>query len=561
MTVFIVYRQLEKSGDAALWGHDDGSWDRMQLFYNSYENAYYQIASANAGTSVKGMATNRVTVYTAVLKNGVPNGSYVYINGVSDGATGLSAFTSTEPTTGKASFTLANKGSGDWLYGRVQIGEVLVYDAALSDGTRKNVEAYLKNKWTGASVAATPVLQTGLPVPPTADAFSGLKLWLDASTPSSLFTNATGVGAVTASGQPVGYWGDLSGGAKPATQWTLASRPAYVTNAAGFNGRPVVQFDGADDEITSSLDFNAANLPNVTLFIVYKQLNKTDNAGLWGHDNGGWDRLQLFCNYGAYYQIAAAGNAVSVMGMEANKVTLYTAVLKNGVANGSYVYINGLSDATHGLPAFTSTESSGQANFTLGNIGAGSGYHGAVQIGEVMVFDSALSDAARANVADYLSAKWKGETSDASVSLAAGSVLNLEGMAHTLSSVRGSGIISNGTLTVTTPLSPGGDGVVGTQTVANVALNGTLLIDVKTDGTCDRLAGSGTLSLSGLTLKIADTGLLNRTKTYTIVACTGTMAGTFAAINLPDNWRIRYDDAAGTATLGYVAPGTLIRVR
>jgi autotransporter-associated beta strand protein len=560
-TIFIVYRQLEKSGVGALWGHDDGAWDRMQLFYNSYDNAYYQIAASSAGTSVKGMATNQVTVYTAVLKNGVSNGSYVYINGVSDGATGLPAFTSTEPTTGKASFTLANKSSGDGFCGRVQIGEVLVYDAALSDGTRKNVEAYLKNKWTGASVAVTPVLQTGLPVSPTADAFNGLKLWLDVSTPSSLFTNATGVGAVTTSGQPVGYWGDLSGNGKPAKQSTLASRPAYVTNAAGFNGCPVLQFDGTDDDITSSLDFNATNLPNVTLFIVYKQLDKTGNAGLWGHDDGGWDRLQLLCNNGTYYQIATAGNAVSVKGMETNKVTLYTAVLRNGVSNGSYVYINGQSDATHGLPAFTSTESSGQANFTLGNISSGNGYRGAVQIGEVMVFDSVLSDLARANVADYLSAKWKGETSDEGVSLAAGSVLNLEGMAHTLSSVSGSGVISNGTLTVTTPLSPGGDGVVGTQTVANVALNGTLLIDVATDGTCDRLAGTGTLSLSGLTLKIANAGLLNRAKTYMIVTCSGTLTGTFIPYNLPDNWHLFYDYTAGTVTLSYVPQGTMIKVR
>ena len=560
MTVFIVYKQLEESGVGALWGHDDGGWDRLQLFYNNYDSACYQIATASSATGVKGMATNEVTVYTAVLKNGVPNGSYVYINGVSDSVSGLPAFSSTEASTGKASLTLANKGHGDGFCGRVQIGEVLVYDAALGAGTQKNVEAYLKNKWTGSATAMPLVLQTGVPVKPTADMFSGLRLWLDASSPSSLFTNATGVGAVTMSGQPVGCWGDLSGNGKPAKQSTAANRPTYVTNALGFNGFPVLQFDGTNDDITSSLDLNATNLPNVTLFIVYKQLEKDGNAGLWGHDDGGWDRLQLFSNGGLSYQVASSGAATTVNGMATDKVTLYTAVLRNGVTNGSFVYVNGLSDATHGLPAFTSTESSGQANFSLGNISAGNGYRGAVQIGEVMVFDSALSDSARVNVADYLRAKWKNETSGAGVILAADSVLNLDGREYAIASVSGNGMISNGTLTVTAPLSPGGDGVVGTQTVANVALNGTLLADVVANGTCDRLSGSGVLSLSGLTLKIADTGLLNRAKTYTIVTCSGVLTGTFISNNLPANWHIRYDYGNGTVSFGYVPQGSIIRI-
>ena len=177
-----------------------------------------------------------------------------------------------------------------------------------------------------------------------------------------------------------------------------------------------------------------------------------------------------------------------------------------------------------------------------------------------MVFDSALSDPARVNVADYLRAKWKNETSGAGVILAADSVLNLDGRECTIASVSGNGIISNGTLTVTAPLSPGGDGVVGTQTVANVALNGTLLADAVANGTCDRLSCSGGVSLSGLTLRIADTGLLNRAKTYTIVTCSGVLTGTFISNNLPENWHIRYDYVNGMVSFCYVPQGSIIRI-
>jgi len=230
------------------------------------------------------------------------------------------------------------------------------------------------------------------------------------------------------------------------------------------------------------------------------------------------------------------------------------------VPNGSYVYINGRSDSTSGLPAFTSQEGLGLPSFTLGNIAPGSSYCGNIQVGEVLVFDSALSDAARGNVETYLRAKWTGQTATNVLTLASGAVLDLDGSSLQLTAVSG-GTISNGTLTVASPLSPGGDGVVGTQKVANVALNGTLLVDVSSDGTCDQLVGSGAVSLSGLALKVADTGLLNRAKAYVIVTCAGTLSGSFASNNLPDNWRIRYDYAKGTAAINYVAPGTMLSIK
>ena len=394
------------------------------------------------------------------------------------------------------------------------------------------------------------------------------RLHLDASNLSTLFTNATGVGAVTSSGQPVGYWGDTSGSGKSATQAILSRRPTYVTNVAEFNGQPVLQFDGSDDDITSLLDINATNIPNMTVITIFRQVTYKTNGGLWGHDDGAWDRLQLlnFQSLGAN-NIAGNNNSILVKEMNTNAVMVYAAVLKNGVENNSYVYINGKSDGTTGLPAFTSQENSpyGRNEITFGNINAGGGYRGNIQIGEVLVFDTALTDTPRRNVETYLKNKWLGASdpitpfipTNGAVQVASGAILNLDGASHTVASINGEGVVSNGTLVVTGTISPAGE-AIGTLKLSNVALNGTLRVNVAMDGSSDQLVSTGNLSLSGLTLQIADTGLLNWLKSYTLVTCSGSLTGEFTTA-LPQNWKIKYDRTAGTATLVYIPPGTMVR--
>lgn len=409
--------------------------------------------------------------------------------------------------------------------------------------------------------------------------FANLKLRLDASDASTLFTNSNGSGAVTASGQPVGYWVDRSGNGKPAMQTSPNRRPTYITDATGFNGLPVLQFDGVDDEITSALDINATNIPNMTVVMVYRQVAKTNEAALWGHDNGEWDRMQLLdlSVYGApdCDGISTSNGWATVKGMNTNVVLLYTAVLKNGVANGSAVYINGMSDSTNGLPSFTSWEGAGHTSFTLANIGRERGdFNGNVQVGEVFIFDTALGDDARHTVESYLKNKWMG-TSDpldlsvvglpanGSVSVASGAVLDLDGGSQTLASLSGGGTVVKGCLTVTDTLAPGGTNTVGLLTlpIPTVLEGATLLSDVAMDGSCDQLVGSGDLSLEGLILQVANPGLLNTQKSYTLVTCSGTLSGSFAETHLPDAWHIRYDREAGAVTIYYSPRGTLIKLR
>ena len=87
--------------------------------------------------------------------------------------------------------------------------------------------------------------------------------------------------------------------------------------------------------------------------------------------------------------------------------------------------------------------------------------------------------------------------------------LDLGGAAQTVASVSGDGAVSNGTLTVTDTLAPGGTNRVGVLTLSGspVLRGATLLADVATDGTGDRLVCTGDLSLEGVLLQVANPGV------------------------------------------------------
>ena len=122
-------------------------------------------------------------------------------------------------------------------------------------------------------------------------------------------------------------------------------------------------------------------------------------------------------------------------------------------------------------------------------------------------------------------------------------VFDVNGKSQTLAAIGGSGTISNGgALTVTDEVAPGDAGACGTLTLAATpaALNGVFRVDVTATGESDSLHVQGDLDLSGLSLSVADTGLLNRHERYTLATCTGTLLAPFAAAPLPTRWRVKY---------------------
>lgn len=150
-----------------------------------------------------------------------------------------------------------------------------------------------------------------------------------------------------------------------------------------------------------------------------------------------------------------------------------------------------------------------------------------------------------------------------SVRVASNAFFDVAGKIQTLAGLGGSGVVTNGNLlTVTDAIAPGGTNVVGTLTLATTpaALGGTLLVDVATDGSCDRLAIGGDLNLSVLSLNVAATSQLNKNARYTIATYTGTQSGSFTSTNLPVRWLVRYDTSNKRVYLIYNF-GTVIRVQ
>jgi autotransporter-associated beta strand protein len=187
---------------------------------------------------------------------------------------------------------------------------------------------------------------------------------------------------------------------------------------------------------------------------------------------------------------------------------------------------------------------------------------------EVRIWDMALSQAQLATNsvlgADVLPALADtGVLSPAShVEIAPGAVLDLGASGQTAAGLSGSGTVSNGALTVTGTIAPGGTNAIGTLTVAaSATLTGTLLVDVAADGASDLLRAQGGLDLTGLTLQIQDTSRLKARQQYVIATCApGGLAGRFASSNLDAGcWSVSYNNPGGEVRL--VSNGLVILVR
>jgi hypothetical protein len=196
---------------------------------------------------------------------------------------------------------------------------------------------------------------------PNTDAFSGiasLTLWLRADC-------VTGNAADPADNSTVSTWVDLSGNGNNATGH---GTPTYQSDAANLiNSQPVVNFNGSSS--FTSIDIRAITRPNITIFSVYK-LRGTNNVGIWGIDDGGWDRF-FMARWTGDNGIISHSGTTTVPNSGVNTTTkLITTVYKYNENNGSSVYDNGSF-----VSSFTdnAAESAAQTTLRIGSIGAISG--------------------------------------------------------------------------------------------------------------------------------------------------------------------------------------------
>ena len=116
----------------------------------------------------------------------------------------------------------------------------------------------------------------------TPDMFAGLTSWLDASNAGQMFTDNPGTINVSADGQAVAFFDDLSPIGNNYIQNTLGFRPLYKTNRQ--NGKSGLLFQGTDDLMTSNIYTSFYSLAARTSIMVLNIISAAN--GLWGDASG-----------------------------------------------------------------------------------------------------------------------------------------------------------------------------------------------------------------------------------------------------------------------------------
>ena len=147
--------------------------------------------------------------------------------------------------------------------------------------------------------------------------------------------------------------------------------------------------------------------------------------------------------------------------------------------------------------------------------------------------------------------------------VASNAVLDVNGKVQTLAGLAGSGLVTNSSLlAVTLGVAPGTTNTVGTLTLASApaSLAGTLLVDVATNGACDRLSVQGSLVVTNLSLAVSNPADLDKNQRYVLASCTGSLTGPFLSAPLPNRWHVAYNAAPGEVLLRYDF-GTLLTLQ
>jgi hypothetical protein len=246
---------------------------------------------------------------------------------------------------------------------------------------------------------------------------TGLQLWLDASDASTLFDATTGGSLVAADGG-VARWEDKSGNGRHATQSTSANRPARKT--AIQNGLDVLRFDGSNDFLaipSSTAAFKFFHSSQSTFFCVFRHtqietaafafifMNRVAGSGGYVNYLGSGNlRLQISNQNNEDVVLNTTGNnyipsntfaAYSIVtNVSASPASARSAIRKN---SSSIVTANEYDAAPSSNDASANTHLG--SSTTPGNYWNG-------DIAEIIIYNSALSDAMRAAVESYLIAKW-----------------------------------------------------------------------------------------------------------------------------------------------------------
>jgi hypothetical protein len=373
---------------------------------NSNDAFYNNVTNSSTVFYLNG--TSRVNnTYSVLSSYNVANG---YLN------TASTAFTT--PTNIVIGYTTAFTGRNYSGY----IGEIILYQTAITETQRQQVEAYLANKWgINPNLSSTNPYAPGsyltfvnpprIPALPMRRAIQGNKFLPPQIPGCQLWLDARDINTITLSGTSVTRWNDKSGLGNHVLN-------SYISGTLTYSASSNTISSSGTSYFYAPVDSRRSTVTNLQVFIVYKWLNSTagTNQGLWGDDNGGWQRLQLLSfpstpqdAYGLSLgftnpaNVATSTNSSNVMGT--SNTIIYQASYNGYTTNGSALYLNGVTSAT-----FTDTPPSPQTALTntwFSAIGPNNDMPAQIEFSEIVMYNTTLTTGQRQLVEGYFAWKWK----------------------------------------------------------------------------------------------------------------------------------------------------------
>ena len=224
-----------------------------------------------------------------------------------------------------------------------------------------------------------------------------LMLWLDAS-------NIDGNNNSSLSdGDAVGEWKDLSGNGYDGVQTSVIRKPKFQLG----NNLPFINFESSkSQEFRSSLNIDSSNFNQLTVIAVFSVDQSSDihGSGIWGQDDGGWDRFLTI----GHSQGSGLSNGSGIQNMTGltekigQGIIITESFYDEDTDGGSNFYLDGAL-----INTFTSNNNSGHSELVIGSLNQldGLGMHDG-KIAEMLIFNKKLNDQERLIINSYLSSKW-----------------------------------------------------------------------------------------------------------------------------------------------------------
>jgi len=394
ITIFTVYKQGTRSGDQAVWGCDNGAWDR---FFFSSRATDFDMGSVSFGNvspftvNVTGAGQlGQLKCLTAVYsKAGGTDGSAIYFNGQL-----VTKFTD-QTTMGTDALNAIRIGlDGDDNFFNGDMAEMIVYNRKLSLCEITQVNRYLNQKY-GVTYSAVSITAGG-----ATTFLEGRSVTLSSSNTGTAFQWLRN-GAAISGANSSSYIATASGDYKLVVTNGCNDTSAAITVTATIPAPPAtgLHFDGVNDYIDCGSSITAQSIKTLECWVRFNSLSGTQEIVNKSRTSNGIELL-IYNNNLAFFCMNTGSNVshidYPVSNLQTGKWYHLAATWNGSDRTTMRLYVNGDSvgarvDAGNVGPVGVSDPGAG-SKLMVGNWNDDNRYFSGV-IDEVRVWDRVRSEA------------------------------------------------------------------------------------------------------------------------------------------------------------------------